>query len=185
MNLYQYNTINIRMASEPRTNSRKARCNHCMKLLQPGEGVGYPSARYGGGTFYLCQGDAIVHDRIEFTRAETSTCLESIAATLAHLLDSQGGVDTDSFLGYVSLRNGASLVYGRIQQIVNASGMYRLEVAQAIDAALTDDAPATVEDATMTAELAAVHALTGIYKRFGELLWVGEWLRKWVMEIRQ
>ena len=182
MNLINCN-INFHIA-EPIRNTRKARCKHCFKLLQPGEGIGYPNLGYGGGGFYyMCQTDAAVRDRIEATRGLTDATLETIAQSLAHLLPSDGGVDTDTWLGYVSLKNGASLAYGRIAQIVQASGMYQLEVAQAINQALTEDAPATVADVTMSAELAAVHTLTTIYSDTGELLWVNGRLHKAVMEI--
>jgi len=180
-----YTTINIQIASEPRTNARKARCKHCMKLLEPGEGAGYPSEfGRGAGVYYFCQTDAAVYDRIQATRAETEAALESIAETLARLLDSKGGVDTDLYLGYISLRNGASLAYGRIRLTVEASGMYRLEVARAIDLALTEEAPATVDDVTALAERVAVEALFQVYAQTGELLWVDSRLCKAVGETR-
>lgn len=184
MNQTYYTVINIQNASEPKTNSRKARCKHCMRLLQPGEGVGYPNEfGYGGGFYYMCQADAAVRDRIDFTRSDTKESLDNIAGTLTHTLDSKGGIDTDTFRGYVSLRNGASLAYGRIQQVVDASGMYRLEVAQAIDAALVDENPATVEEVTSLVERVAVQTLRRFYLRFGELLWVTGRLHKMVTEI--
>jgi len=185
MNQINYTTINIQIASEPKTNARKARCKHCMKLLQPGEGVGYTSEfGYGGSRYYLCQTDAAVHDRIEATLTETASFLESIAVSLARLLDSKGGVDTDLYLGYISLRNGASLAYGRIRLTVEASGMYRLEVARAIDLALVEEAPATVDDVTALAERVAVEVLFQVFVQTNELLWVDSRLCKAVMETR-
>jgi hypothetical protein len=180
-----YTTVNIQLASEPKANARKAHCKHCMKMLQPGEGVGYPNEfGYGGGFYYLCHPDSAVYERIKATRAEKEESLTSIAAYLAANLDSKGGVDTDAFLGYISLRNGASLAYGRIRVIVDASGMYRCEVAQAIDQALIEEAPATVDDVTVLAERTAVQMLNKVFTETSELLWVNNRLYKMVMEIQ-
>jgi hypothetical protein len=184
MNQIHYTSIHIQLSAEPKTNARKAHCKHCARLLQPGEGVGYPSEfGYGGGWYYLCQDDSAVWERIKATQAEKEESLASIAAYLAAHLDSRGGVDTDNYCGYISLRNGASVAYGRTRAIIDSSGMYRSEVAQAIDLALVEEAPTTVDDVTELAERAAVQTLTAMYEKSGELPWVKDRLIKAVMEI--
>jgi hypothetical protein len=184
MNQTNYTSIHIQISSEPKTNARKAHCKHCARPIQPGEGVGYPSEfGYGGGEYYLCQADAAVWERIKATQVEVEESLASIAAYLAIHLDSRGGLDTGSYFGYFSLRNGASLAYGRVRAIIESSGMYRCEVAQAIDLTLTEESPATLDDVTIAAERAAVQTLTAMYEKSGELPWVKDRLYKAVMEI--
>lgn len=186
MKQINYTSISIQFTSEPKANARKARCKHCARPIPVGEGVGYPSEfGYGGSWYYMCKNDAAIFERIKATQAEKEESLASIAAYLATHLDSHGGVDTGDYFGYISLRNGASVAYGRTRAIVDASGMYRCEVAQAIDAGLVEEAPATVDDVTVLAERIAVQTLTVKYLETHELPWVKERLYTAVMEIPQ
>jgi hypothetical protein len=157
--------------TNPITNQRKARCRHCRSMLLPGQGSGYPSQfGYGGGNIYYCPACTAARQKREADDAAVKVNLQTIAACLEQRFG--GPVDTAHYFGAISLQNIASALYGRMRNLIYASGMYALEASQAIVPAIAD-APELGSHALFAlAEAAALQTLAEIYHQHGNLPWV-------------
>jgi hypothetical protein len=154
----------------PITNQRKARCRHCHLQLLPGEGIRYPSQfAYGGSHLYYCPTCATARQKREADQETIDANLQTIATSLERRFG--GPVDTSSCFGAILLTNTATALYGRLRNLINASGMYALEVSEAIAPVIASAPDQGAQNLFQLAEAVTLHTLSDFYHQKGSLPW--------------
>jgi len=156
--------------TDPMTNQRKARCRHCHIQLLPGEGIRYPSQFASGGSYlYYCPTCATARQKRDADRETIAANLQAIAASLEKRFG--GPVDTGDYFGAISLCTLASALYGRLRNLIEASGMYALEVSEAIAPVIATAPAQGAQDLFRLAEAVALQTLSDFYHQNGSLPW--------------
>jgi hypothetical protein len=139
-------------------------------MLLPGQGSGYPSQfGYGGGSIYYCPTCTAARQKRDADAAAVAANLQIIAACLEQRFG--GPVDTSHNFGGILLTNIATALYDRMRNLIYASGMYALEVSDAIAPVISTAPEQGSQDLFALAEAIALQTLSDFYHQNGSLPW--------------